>query len=147
MLSFLTGTLLAAAGVVLADYKTGVMFIAGGIALLILEAALVLNLRNARALARFIVAVCDSLDHDRRASRSARNERREGDKPASAASAAPQSDPVIDPQTVQDLASALKNFGMSKKEAQAVAEQAAAEGGTLADMIRRATVRSNARVN
>ena len=61
-IAFLAGSLLTAAGVMLADSRTGIMFIAGGIALLILQAALLASTARARALSRFIVAVCDSLD-------------------------------------------------------------------------------------
>jgi len=126
LVSFLAGSLLTCAGAILADYQAGVMFIAGGIVLLIAQVALLSSVKRARAFARFIVAVCDAWQK----------------KPlVFAAGAASQ----VPDQTVSDLASALKNFGMQRKRAEAVALEAVAGGGTFEDMLRRATaqVRAN----
>ena len=126
-IAFLAGSLLTAAGVILADSRTGVMFIAGGIALLILQAALLASTARARRFAGFIVAVCDSLD--------------------TPGHATPQIAPKPQGgQVVEDLTSALVNMGMkNRKRAAEIALTAASEGGTLPEMIRRATVA--ARVN
>jgi hypothetical protein len=127
LVSFLAGSLLTCAGAILADYQAGVMFIAGGIVLLIAQVALLSSVKRARAFARFIVAVCDAWQQKRPL--------------VSAAGTASQ---VPDP-AVSDLASALKNFGMQRKRAEAVALEAVAGGGTFEDMLRRATaqVRAN----
>ena len=126
-IAFLAGSLLTAAGVMLADSRTGVMFIAGGIVLLILQAALLASTARARAFSRFIVAVCDSLD--------------------TPAKTTPQIAPKAQSgQVVEDLTSALVNMGMkNRKRAAEIALTAAEGGGTLSEMIRRATVA--ARVN
>jgi hypothetical protein len=127
-IAFLAGSLLTAAGVMLADSRTGVMFIAGGIALLILQAALLASTSRARRLAAFVVAVCDSLDTPTKET--------------------PQIAPKAqDGQVVEDLTSALINMGMkNRKRAAAIAADAAADGGSLPQMIQRATVAA-ARVN
>jgi hypothetical protein len=127
-IAFLAGSLLTAAGVMLADSRTGIMFIAGGIALLILEAALLASTSRARRFAAFVVAVCDGLD--------------------TPAKKTPQIAPKAqDGQVVEDLTSALINMGMkNRKRAAAIAADAAADGGSLPQMIQRATVAA-ARVN
>ena len=120
-LSFLAGSLLSAAGVFLADYRTGVMFIAGGIAVLILQFALLANTSRARAFARFINAVCDGFD---------------GRRPKS------QPEPLtphVRESRQDQIAAALRTFGMDRKKAGMVASKAVEGGGTFPEMIRRAT--------
>ena len=121
---FLAGSLLSAAGVILADSRAGVMFIAGGIAMLFIQAALIASVSRARVLARFITAVCDSLTQK-----------------STTRHAAPEPQ---DSQVVADLASALINFGMKRSKAAIVAREAAAAGGTLPQMIQRATAQARA---
>lgn len=126
--AFLAGSLLTCAGIITADYRTGVMFIAGGVCLLIAQLALISNVKRAQRFARFLLAVCDSY-------------RKPLDQPLSrTASAALVPDPRI-----EDLTSALRNFGMPKGKAAQVAADAAKAGGTFAEMISRAT--AAARVN
>jgi hypothetical protein len=132
-IAFLAGSLLTAAGVMLADSRTGVMFIAGGIALLILQAALLASTGRARRFAGFALAVCDSLDTPGRRTRySASN--RQVEAHALSAHAGP------DRASRQDqIAAALRTFGMNRKKAGVVASEAVAGGGTFPEMIRRAT--------
>jgi hypothetical protein len=123
LIAFLVGSLLTCAGAIAADYRTGIMFIAGGILLLVFQIALLASLSRARAFARFIDGVCDSIEQG------------EQTRPGAPA---PQQQPNI--QVVEDLASALMNMGMKgRKRAVEIATQAAAAGGTLPEMIIRAT--------
>ena len=129
LIAFLAGSLLTCAGAIAADYRTGIMFIAGGILLLVFQVAGLASLSRARAFARFIDGVCDSLEQGGKSRPSPPQPLRQPDQ-----------------QAVSDLTSALVNMGMvSKKKAAAIATQAAAAGGTLPEMIIRAT--QAARVN
>jgi hypothetical protein len=129
LIAFLAGSLLTCAGAIAADYRTGIMFIAGGILLLVFQVALLASLSRARAFARFIVGVCDSLEQGRKS------------RPG-----APEAHQQPNTQVVEDLTSALMNMGMkSRKHAIDIATQSAAAGGTLPEMIMRAT--QAARVN
>lgn len=127
--SFLTGSALTCAAAIVADYRLGVMFLAGVVfAALMLFAALA-STGRARAAAQFLLALCDSLDQQKQPGRAQSAPLPEGARP--------------DPR-VTDLSSALQNFGMKRKQADVVAAQSVAAGGTFADQIRRATA---ARVN
>jgi hypothetical protein len=125
LFSILAGSLATAAAVIAADTKTGVMFLAGGICLLILQAALLSDSRRARSLARFIEGVCDSMENLR---------------PRSPRSPVRRDGPVSGLTTeAEDLKSALVNLGMNPRKAHIASAQAARNGGTLSEMIRRAT--------
>ena len=63
LISLLVGSLFTAGAVIAADTATGVMFVAGAICLLILQAAILCSARRARAVAHFILGVCDTLEH------------------------------------------------------------------------------------
>jgi hypothetical protein len=120
-LSFLAGSLLTCAGAIAADYRTGIMFIAGGILLLVLQIALLASLSRARAFARFINAVCDGLDGRRR-------------------KVEPEAlTPRVKESRQDQIAAALRTFGMNRAKARARATEAVEAGGTFPEMIRRAT--------
>jgi hypothetical protein len=132
-IAFLAGSLLTAAGVILADSRTGVMFIAGGICCLILQAALIGSVSRARALSRFISVMCDGLDTPGVRTRYSAS-KREVEAHALSAHAGP------DRASRQDqIAAALRTFGMNRKKAGVVASEAVEGGGTFPEMIRRAT--------
>ena len=63
LISLLVGSLFTAGAVIAADTATGVMFVAGAICLLILQAAILCSARRARAVAHFILGVCDTMEH------------------------------------------------------------------------------------
>ena len=123
LIAFLAGSLLTCAGAIAADYRTGIMFIAGGILLLVFQVAGLASLSRARAFARFIDGVCDSIEQG-----------------GNARPGAPEPQQQPNMQVVVDLTSALMNMGMkSRKRAIEIATQSAAAGGTLPEMIMRAT--------
>lgn len=126
LFSFLAGSLITCAAVVAADYAMGVMFVAGILMVIVAQVAYVSKTANARAVARFLLAVAESLESARESAPRAR-----------ATAKTPDS------QEAADLESALRNFGMPGKKAASVAQQVAKDGGTLEDMIRRATARVN----
>ena len=126
LFSFLAGSLITCAAVVAADYVMGVMFMAGILLVIVAQGAYVSKTANARAVARFLVAVAESLESARESAPRAR-----------ATAKTPTS------QEAADLESALRNLGMARTKAALVAQKAAQDGGTLEDMIRRATARVN----
>lgn len=126
--SFLAGSALTCAAAIVGDTRLGVMFLAGVVfAALTLFAALA-STGRARIAARFLVAVCDALDNRQKKPVRAQN-----------AQGAPVSEGARPDTRVADLSSALQNFGMKRKQADIVAAQSVAAGGTFADQIRRAT--------
>lgn len=136
-LSFALGTAVTAGAGFLADSRIGIMFLAGVMFAAVLLAAGLASVSRARAVARFIDGVCDSLESSRKSRRAAPE---------------PQSAPLpggarADQHVISDLQSALQNFGMNRKKAEAAAIAAASEGGTLPEMIRRATAHLSQRVN
>jgi hypothetical protein len=125
LIAFLVGSLVTVGCMIAADYRNGLLMMAGAIMMLTVECALVFSVRRARALSRFIEAVCDVLDgtHSKQQSRAER-------------------EPATIPQPVQDIASALVNYGMPRKEAGRIAAESFAVGGTFPEMLRRAMMTS-----
>jgi hypothetical protein len=125
LIAFLVGSLVTVGCMIAADYRSGLLMMAGAIVMLMVECALVFSVRRARALSRFIEAVCEALD-GHVSKHQARVER----------------EPSTIPQPVQDLTSALVNFGMARKEAGRIAAESFEAGGTFPEMLRRAMMTS-----
>lgn len=130
LLAFLSGSLLTCFAAIAADYRLGVMFLAGIVVAALALTAGLASTRRARAVARFLIGVCDSIEQQRKR------------RPVSESAPLPEG-ARPDPKTVADLSSALQNFGMKKKQAATVAAQSVSAGGSFEEMVRRATSRPN----